>query len=306
MEQFSRRYINLVRHPKERILYIISVIISIIALAVVISLIAEEVNTFRQNMIEIAKEQGVSVDDMTLEEVGELISDTWYDPKNQGNIQIYLTVVALYLLTVAVLEYYYAIIRSNAVRVTPDQFGDIYDLAEQYAYILGLKKTPEIYLIQQNGVLNAFASNIIRKKYITINIDLLEIGYRQYKDMESIGFILGHEMSHIKLRHLSIWVRYTVMLAEVLPIIGPALSRVREYSCDRLSQAVSKNDGIEAMMALTMGKHLYKRTNVADYIESTGCVRGFWTWLVNLNSSHPILPKRVRALSNPAIPGKLF
>ena len=306
MEQFSKRYINLVRHPKERTIYIISVIISIIALLIVISLITDEVKEFYQQMTEIAEEQGALVSDMTTEEISELFSDTWHDPKNQTNIQIYATVIGLYLLTVAILEYYYAYMRSIAVRVTPNQFGDIYELAEQYAYTLGLKKTPEIYLVQQNGVLNAFASNIIRKKYVIINIDLLEIGYRQYKDMESIGFILGHEMSHIKLRHVSIWIRYTVMLAEILPVIGPALSRVREYSCDRLGQAVSKNDGIEAMMALTMGKHLYKKTNVADYLESTKCVKGFWTWLINLSSSHPLLPRRIRALSNPAKPGKIF
>lgn len=84
------------------------------------------------------------------------------------------------------------------------------------------------------------------------------------------------------------------------------LSRVREYSCDRLAQIVSGNDGVEAMMALTMGKHLYKKTDVVNYLETSKTVKGFWIWIVNLSSSHPILPKRIRALVNPTVHGKLF
>ena len=306
MEHFSQGYINMVRHPKERLIYVISVIINIIAVICVISLVSGEIESFCEHMEIIAAEQGTTVSKMTIEEKWGLFEDSWYDPKNQANVEIYITVAVLFLLTVAVLEYYYAYIRTSAIKVTNDQFGDICELAEKYAQIMGLKKTPEIYLVQANGIMNAFTSNVIKKRYITINIDLFEIAYRQYKDMDSIGFILGHEMAHIKLRHVSIWIRYTVMLAEVLPFIGPLLSRVREYSCDRMAQAVSKSDGIDAMMALTMGKHLYKKTNVIDYIESSKNAKGFWTWFVNLTSSHPVLPKRVRALVNPSVPGKLF
>ena len=306
MNQFTKMDIKLIRHPKERRIYIFAIIINIFAIMVVSTLVFEDIKLFYEQVNTIAEEQGATVFEMDAEEIKELFIEAWYDPRNQANIEIYTTVLALYLLTVAVLEFYYAYIRTSAVKVTKKQFSDIYEMAERYTYILGLKKMPEIYLVQQNGILNAFASNIIRKKYITINADLLEIGYRQYNDLESIGFILGHEMSHIKLRHVSIWIRYTVMLAEVLPIAGSMLSRVREYSCDRLAQAVSQNDGVEAMLALTMGKHLYKRTDAEEYLESAKNVKGFWVWVVNLFSSHPILPKRVKALVNPYIPGKIF
>ncbi|OQB14386.1 MAG: heat shock protein HtpX [Firmicutes bacterium ADurb.Bin193] len=305
-ETLTQKDINFIRHPKERRVYIIAVIINIIAIIVVASWFIGEINSFYQQLTVIAEQREITVDEIEQSEVRSLFEEIWYEPKNQQKIKIYITVITLILFTVAALEYYYAHLKARAVKVTPNQFSEIYDLGVKYAKILGLKKVPEIYLIQENGVLNAFASNVIRKKFIIINIDLLEIAYRQYNDLSSIGFVLAHEMSHIRLRHVSIWIRYTVILSQVLPIIGHVLSRVREYSCDRLAQAVSQDNGIEALMALTMGKHLYKNTNLEDYLESSNNAKGFWIWVVNLLSTHPILPKRIRALKNPWIPGKLF
>jgi len=39
---------------------------------------------------------------------------------------------------------------------------------------------------------------------------------------------------------------------------------------------------------------------VDDYLETSKNAKGFWVWVVNLSSSHPILPKRIRALEKPS------
>lgn len=303
---FTKKEINSIRHPRERRIYTLAVLINIAATVVVASWFIGECNTFYQQLSVIAQESGTSVEEMDSVEVGMLIEEAWYNPKNQQKIKIYMTAAFLILFTVAALEFLYAQLKARAVKVTPKQFGEIHEMAVRYAAAMGLKKTPEVYLIQENGALNAFASNVIRKRFIIINIDLLEIAYRQYNDLSSIGFVLAHEMAHIRLKHVSVCNRYSVIFSQILPIIGPALSRVREYSCDRLAQAASGDNGIKALMALTMGKHLYKNTDVEDYLESSKNARGFWIWIVNLCSSHPILPKRIRALSEPAIHGKIF
>lgn len=303
---FTRRAINRIRHPSERRIYWIAVFVNLLAVLLLFAWLASEVASVSQQLEAIAQEQGVRVEDLAPSDLSGLIEELWYAEENQSKVQLLLTIFILVFFTVLILQYAYAGVKARAVQVTPHQFGELHAMAVQYAHRLGLKKVPEIYLVQENGILNAFTSNIIRKKYIQINADLLEIAYRQYHDVSSIGFVLAHEMAHIKLRHVSIWIRYTTMLSQLLPIIGPVLSRVREYSCDRLAQAVSQNDGIGAMMALTMGKHLYKNANVSDYLESSKSARGFWIWVVNLNASHPILPKRLRALADPARPGRLF
>ena len=303
---FTKRKIGETRHPKELRIYALAVVANIITVIVVISWFVGEVNSISQQLSVIAEERGVAIEEVVATDLGGIVEEIYYNPKNQERIQLYLLVITLFLFIMLILELYYAEVRSRAIKVTSRQFSEIYDMAVKYAAMLGLKKIPEIYLVQENGVLNAYASNVLRKRYIIINADLLEIAYRQYNDFSSIGFVLAHEMAHIKLKHVSIWNRYTVMLTQILPIIGPALSRVREYSCDRLAQVVSENDGMEAMMALSIGKHLYKKTDITDYIDSTNRTAGFWMWVVNLSSSHPVLPKRMRALKVPTIPGKIF
>ena len=344
---FSRREINRIRHPRERLVYFIAVIVNIAAIITVFNWLSSEwdaVTSYIDNSryefyydeeseiyYYLNEDDGsyyfwdendssyVTVDEIEdVEHIESLepqsyqasYSDYWdtyyYEPRNQYKLEIFMTVFVLFLLTVFALEFYYASIKAGSVKITSNQFPEIHALAVEYARVLSLKKLPEVYLVQENGVLNAFASKIVRKRFVVLTADLFEVAYREYKDLDTIGFVLAHEMAHHKLKHVSILNRYTVMLAAMLPLVGPLLSRTREYSCDRLAQAVSKNNGVNAIMALTVGKHLYKNVNVNDYLFNTLYTNGFWVWLVNLSSSHPINSKRIRALANPIFPGKLF
>lgn len=300
----SGRHINAIRHPWERFCYGLVVVLNVLMILVVIVAFAQEVQSFKMHLNDVASDRGI--ESLEAQEVWQEFYDYIGESKRAQIIQIYTTVFILIFFTIAVMEYFYATVRSRSIRVTQNQFGEIYELAVKYAWMMGLNKVPEIYLVQENGILNAFASTVLRKKFIQINMDLLEIAYREHGDLESIGFVLAHEMAHVRFRHVSIPIQYTIMLGQLLPIVGPALSRAREYSCDRLAQVISGNNGVDAMMALSMGKHLYKRTNVTDYLYSSYGFKGFWLWTVNLSSSHPILPKRVQALLMPSVPGKLF
>ena len=185
-------------------------------------------------------------------------------------------------------------------------FPEVYYNISEYSNKLGLKKTPEAFLIQQNGVMNAFSAFIIHKQYIEIDSDLFEIAYREYNDLESINFIIAHELAHIKYKHATFSYNLFILFSTLIPIIGTTASRAREYSCDRLAQKVTGNSGIEAMFSLFAGKHLYKKIDVYDYIESSKDIKGFFVWCNNLVSSHPILPKRIRALIKGEGSGDLY
>lgn len=91
-----------------------------------------------------------------------------------------------------------------------------------------------------------------------------------------------------------------------VPILSSTASRAREYSCDRIAQILSGSDGIDAMMSLTAGIHLYKRVDKEDYLEHAKSVKGFFVWCYNLMSSHPVISKRVLALQMKEGSGKLY
>ena len=201
---------------------------------------------------------------------------------------------------------YYAKYKSRAIKITENNFPEVYYKIQEYSYKLGLKKVPEALLIQQNGIMNAFSAFIINKQYIEINSDLFEIAYREYHDLDSLNFIIAHELAHIKYKHTTFSYNIFILFSSLIPIIGPTASRAREYSCDRLAQKVTETSGIEAMFSLFAGKHLYKKIDVYDYIENSKDIKGFFVWCNNLVSTHPILPKRIRALAKGEGNGELY
>jgi len=73
-------------------------------------------------------------------------------------------------------------------------------------------------LLQEGGLLNAFAKKYFNANYIVIYSDLLETYYEGDKD--AVEFVIAHEMGHIKRNHL--W--KDLLLAPSLFIQSPCYS----------------------------------------------------------------------------------
>ena len=203
------------------------------------------------------------------------------------------------LLTIYMLYELFAATRALAVRVSEKNFPEIYDKSVEFAEKLGLDKVPAVYVAQEGGIINAFASAIFGRRYAQLNAEIVEVAYLEHKDFSTVFFVLGHELAHIKLNHVTPINVLLTLFGRLVPVFGPMLSRAREYSCDRISQLLNQSDCLASIMLLYAGRHLYKYVDVQDYLYSVQQERGFFLWLFNLNSSHPIGPKRVAALADP-------
>lgn len=204
------------------------------------------------------------------------------------------------------LYYIYAFARSRSLRITEKNFPEVYELIELYAKKLQMKETPKAYIMQSNGVLNAFSAFIFRKQYIEINTEIFEVAYREHHDMDVLGFIIAHEMAHIYYGHATLHYNIPIWFVKGVPIIGATASRAREYSVDRLAQRISGNDGVSAMFMLMVDRHLYKMVDREDYLQQAKEQKGFFIWWVNLLADHPILCKRIQALAQMDGSGKLY
>jgi len=81
--------------------------------------------------------------------------------------------------------------RADGVRITPEQFG--------------LKTVPELYIQNGNGTLNAFATCMPGyRAFGVIYADILERALAN-DDRDALLFILGHELGHIRLKHVMWW-----------------------------------------------------------------------------------------------------
>ncbi|MCL2634805.1 MAG: M48 family metallopeptidase [Oscillospiraceae bacterium] len=292
----TKGQIDRVRHKAEIPLYVICIIIGIIA-----AILAFDYIVFGGFFSDDAEAVSTSV-------VAAVMSEDDFAEDEEEAVGSFLFLVFFSpIILFFVMHLWYAETRAYSVRVTEKNFPEIYHKSVEFAYRLGLKKVPAVYIQQQNGILNAFAAAIIGKRYSMLNAELVDVAYMEHRDFEAVYFTLAHEFGHIYFKHVTIWHNIMTFVAHMIPVFGQLHSRSREYSCDRVAQLLMGHNCVQEEMVFTAGRHLYKYVDVADYLETVKKDRGIFLWFVNLLATHPIPPKRVAALVDPQMKsGKLF
>ena len=170
---------------------------------------------------------------------------------------ILLAPVGFFLLIVWVTGREYGKLRANAVRITARQFPEVYAMWEGLAQDLGIKEVPDLYTINGNGLLNAYASCVPGFRHFSaIYSDILETCVRN-EDWDSLKFILGHEAGHIRLRHVEWWYLLFTSIYNLPPlsyIIELPMGRAREYGCDKVGHALVQDHDCKGLLMLTAGK----------------------------------------------------
>ena len=199
--------------------------------------------------------------------------------------------------------------RASSVLISERQFPDVHQRIVHFADEFGLKTVPDAYMTQEGGTLNAFAAKHNRRNYIRINSDIFEVGRfaigPRPKDPDALDFIIAHEVGHVAASHVTYWYTFISSFILVIPFIGSALSRAKEYTADNHGYAAVPN-GIPGIVLLSGGKYLYPEIDDQLFVERAETDRGVFVWLVNAFSSHPIITKRLQALHDRSRPGKLF
>ncbi|MBL3699289.1 Zn-dependent protease with chaperone function [Leucobacter luti] len=196
---------------------------------------------------------------------------------------------------------------ANAVPVTAKQFPELHELYAALGAEMGftgskLQALPQLYVINGNGVLNASAAKCqVRKAYIQINSDLLDIAY-ELGDFRTVRFVLAHELGHVKLRHVSIW-RLILGPVNTILTLRPSISRAQEYSADRVG-CYYEPEGARGMAVLFAGKRMYQRVNLEEYYDSIRSHRvGLWLRAANYFADHALGFRRMAAIEQTASQG---
>jgi len=227
---------------------------------------------------------------VTLPYLPDKLRDTgWATAVRTAFIGLLLLVPAL----IVVRETQRASVRGTAVELNPRQYGEIYQTADDFAHRLGLRRRPRIFLANGNGTLNAFAAQATGNDYVVLTNELFT-NLRQ-NNREGLRFILGHELGHIRLHHVGLWYQLSIAYSGRIPVLGPTLSRLREYSCDRHGAHLSPG-GAAGLVLLTSGRHTEHTTDVEQLLRQGRALRGFWVWLAQLPRSHPFTVRRLERL----------
>ena len=219
---------------------------------------------------------------------------------------IWIVMLLLYLLGLVAFSYFISYVRGNGVRVTAEQFPDLHQRFEACCRIIGMDKRPEFYLLTGHGVLNAFATRFLHRYYVVLYSDIVDA---LDGDPEALNFYIGHELGHIAQKHLVH--HWWLVFARWIPLLGPAYSRAREYTCDQYGLLCTNNrlSAVRALSVLAAGSRRWKTMNPQAYIAQTAQTSGFWMALNELTADYPWLCKRVARIErddSAALPRRSF
>ena len=179
-------------------------------------------------------------------------------------------------------------LKGQGALVSVAQYPDIQARVELCAEKIGMKVTPYVYIINGNGMFNAFATKFLRKTYIVLLSDVID-GVEDKP--EALNFYIGHEMGHIDRKHLL--VQPFLAPALCLPLLGAAYSRAREYTCDMYGALCCSPDAAQQGLALlAVGPKRFKTLNIGEYLAQAKDTSGFWMSFHELIGSYPWLVKR--------------
>jgi len=213
--------------------------------------------------------------------------------------------IALVYLLLAFLFYLFAHsgliawLRGNGVLLSAQQLPDLRDRFDACCAKLGLDQDkPEAYLLQGNGTLNAFATRFLGRHYVVLLSDIVDA---MQAHPEGVNFYIGHELGHVRMKHLTgkLW-RLPVLW---LPLLGAAYSRAQESTCDRHGRACceSPEAAARAMAALAAGAQRWRMVDLPAYEAQAALTRGFWMSYHELTSGYPWLTKRIARILHPDV-----
>jgi Zn-dependent protease with chaperone function len=182
------------------------------------------------------------------------------------------------------------------ILIGPDQFPHLHRMVENGAASLGITPAPTAFLYNANGLINAFARRLFGGRYIFLTSALVEADTD-----EQIKFVIGHELGHHAAGHLNLMKNIVKGPAHFVPFLGPAYSRARELTCDRVGAYLS-NDQKASRSALQMLACGCRRLNSAlncDAFEAQEkLVPPFWGWVLLIFSRYPRTTQRSLAVSS--------
>jgi Zn-dependent protease with chaperone function len=194
-------------------------------------------------------------------------------------------------------------IKGNGVELSERQFPDLFAQYSHCCEHLKLTQRPRAYVMNGNGVLNAFATKFLGATYVVLQSSVVDA---MADNPDGVRFYIGHELGHLRMRHISgHLLRWPILW---LPILGAAYSRAKESTCDRHGAACSSTplNGARALAALSAGAGRWKALDADAYLRQAQQEPGFWMSFHEIIAGYPWVAKRFARVMQPdaQLPGR--
>lgn len=197
-------------------------------------------------------------------------------------------------------QYFKAVLYGNSVKVTERQYPEIDRIAKAYSAELGMSKSPEIFIENGNGTVNAFAVRQLSKKYVILKSDLVDLMLKRGRMVE-LSTIIGHELAHHAAGHTAFLRNVLIWPGRIIPFLGGAYGRACELTADRIGLALTGDlqAAQNALIAITSGSQsLADQTDIEAFIRQENDIPSVMGFVHKVFSSHPRMTRRVIELQN--------
>ncbi|MCL6614531.1 MAG: M48 family metalloprotease [Firmicutes bacterium] len=191
--------------------------------------------------------------------------------------------------------YVKAFLYGNAVCLSEEQFRQVYAMARRMGEELRLAELPEVFVLSGQGALNALAMRFFSGRYILLYGELVDLMLRR-RAFAELRMIIGHELAHHAIGHVSIWKRLLLAPAFFLPFFGAAYSRACELSADRVGMMLARDHAaaLRALLALALGSEaLAAEVKPEVFVAQEKHVPKAIGFLMELFATHPRMTKRM-------------
>jgi Zn-dependent protease with chaperone function/type II secretory pathway pseudopilin PulG len=193
-------------------------------------------------------------------------------------------------------------LRGNAIEVSEQQLTNLHSQLRQCCEALGVAKLPTMFVQNGNGVMNAFATWFLGRRYVILLSNIVDA---METNTNGVRFYIGHELGHV-LRHDNWLLGFLRWPALRMPLLGAAFSRARESTCDLHGLACSESPeaATRSLAALSAGAKSWAEVSLEGYRRQAAGAKGFWMSFHELIASYPWTAKRaIRLLDkNPVLP----
>lgn len=218
-----------------------------------------------------------------------------------SSVPFFVVVPPALILTLLYLKVRQNSILGSCVAVNEKQFPEIHRLAVTAAHRLGMPVPP--LFITQDPTLNAFALGFMSTPTVVLHSALVEALSQSENELLQV---IGHEFAHVKCGHTGWSVLTGSCRAIYIPIISSVIGfiftfwgRKAEYTCDRggLLCCRSVTDAVRAMAKLAVGKDLYARMNLDEFLrQSNELGASQFSGVAECFATHPYILNRIREL----------
>ena len=255
------------RHPLERPIFIGSVVLNFLLMGLAIALVVHEPTWLKAHPL----------------------------LNKEASLLRFLVITALIGIPLLVLERNRreAYIRGNSVRLSPEQFPQIYAILEDHCRRLRMAEIPELFLTGGSIVPFSKTYSSWRENYIILHQVLFDIDVEKTTDV--VAFTLGHELGALRLNQTAWWNEMLLTYVSALKWLRNPLSQVRTYSRDRYGATLSPT-GFRGLLINATGRRLMDNVNIEEYLEQCRRYGGIWSTLSFFFEEKPQLLSRLNQL----------